>query len=67
LEKETFSFLSSATPPATGSHSLREMERFYIENVLTDCDWNVTKAAKILKVNRVSLHKMIKRHGLMRV
>ena len=66
LGKEDFSFLCSSKIRSAGSRSLREREKAYIENVLDDCDWNVTKAAKILKVNRVSLHKMINRHGLKR-
>jgi len=66
LGKEDFSFLCAAKIPAAGSRALRQMEKAHIENVLEDCDWNVTKAADILKVNRVSLHKMIKRHGLIR-
>jgi len=66
LGKEDFSFLSPAAIRPAGLDSLRDMEKAYIKNVLDDCDWNVTRAAKILNVNRVSLHKMIKRHGLMR-
>jgi DNA-binding NtrC family response regulator len=66
LGKEDFSFLCSPTVRSAGSCSMREMEKTHIENVLNECDWNVTKAANILKVNRVSLHKMINRHGLMR-
>lgn len=66
LKKEDFSFLCPATPPAAGSRSLRDMEKAHIENVLDECDWNVTQAAKILKINRVSLHKMIKRYDLKR-
>jgi len=33
---------------------------------LDECEWNVTRAAKILEINRVTLHKMIKRHHLTR-
>ena len=66
LGKEDFSFLCSPTARSAGVCSLREMEKTHIENVLNECAWNVTQAADILKVNRVSLHKMIKRHGLMR-
>ncbi|MFC1816120.1 sigma-54-dependent transcriptional regulator [Thermodesulfobacteriota bacterium] len=66
LRKEDFSFLRPSSVYLTGSRSLREMEKEYIELVLNDCNWNVTKASKILDVNRVSLHKMIKRHNLKR-
>ena len=66
LQKEDFSFLCSPVIPTAGSRSLRDMEKTHIENVLDECDWNITRAAGILKVNRVSLHKMIKRYGLQR-
>ena len=45
---------------------LREMEKEYIQGILTECSWNVTKASKILDINRVTLHKMIKRYDLKR-
>lgn len=66
LGKGDFSFLCSGAIRSSGSQSLRDMEMAYIENVLDDCNWNVTVAARILCINRVSLHKMIKRHGLTR-
>lgn len=66
LRKEDFAFLHSAPQPTTTPRSLREMEKRTIEEVLENCDWNVTKAAKILAVNRVTLHKMIKRYNLER-
>jgi len=66
LSKEDFSFLSSAPVRPTGFRPLREIEKEYIEFILKDCGWNVTRASKILDVNRVSLHKMIKRYNLKR-
>jgi two-component system response regulator HydG len=66
LGKEDFSFLQAPSVPPLEPRALREMEKEYIEFVLSDCNWNVTKAAKILDVNRVSLHKMIKRYDLKR-
>jgi two-component system response regulator HydG len=41
--------------------SLRDMEKHYIQQILEECDWNVTRAAKMLDINRVTLHKKIKR------
>ncbi|MGD2124527.1 MAG: sigma-54 dependent transcriptional regulator [Desulfobacteraceae bacterium] len=61
-----FSFLRPSSMPSLKPRSLREMEKDYIHQILVDCDWNVTKASKILDINRVSLHKMIKRHNLTR-
>ena len=66
LGKEDFSFLHPSSVRPAKPRSLREIEKENIEFVLNDCNWNVTNAAKILDVNRVSLHKMIKRYGLKR-
>ncbi|MFC1821420.1 sigma-54-dependent transcriptional regulator [Thermodesulfobacteriota bacterium] len=66
LERGHFAFLRTPTEPASKTRSLQEMENNYIQEVLEDCEWNVTRAAKILGINRVTLHKMIKRHNLKR-
>jgi len=66
LGNEDFSFLRPSPHPILGPRSLREMEKGYILQILEDCAWNVTQASKILDINRVTLHKMIKRHNLKR-
>ncbi len=66
LSEHDFSFLRSAPAQALRPRSLQEMERDHIQGVLEESEWNVTKAAKILEINRVTLHKMIKRHQLTR-
>ena len=64
LRAEDFSFLG-AQPAAHGKNrSLREMERSYIRDILDECGWNVTRSAKILNINRVTLHKKINRYQL---
>ena len=66
LGSNDFSFLRPVSPPSEAGQSLREIEKRHIELVLDDCDWNVTKASRILDINRVTLHKMIKRYKLKR-
>lgn len=67
LRSEDFSFLRpSLAPAASRPQSLRAMEKEYIQEILTECGWNITKASKILDINRVTLHKMIKRYNLQR-
>ena len=66
LGTEDFSFLRTSYVPSAGSLSLREMEKDHIERILKEWDWNVTKASKVLGINRVTLHKMIKRYNLKR-
>lgn len=63
LRSGDFSFLSTSIPRKK-TPSLREVEQAYILEVLEMCDWNITHAAKILGINRVTLHKKIDRSGL---
>jgi DNA-binding NtrC family response regulator len=63
---DDFSFLRPSRTQLAGPRSLQEMEKDHIQQTLEECDWNVTGAAKILEINRVTLHKMIKRYNLQR-
>jgi two-component system response regulator HydG len=66
LGVEDFSFIQPTGMQFPDSLSLREMEKMYIQKILEENSWNVTHAAKILGINRVTLHKMIKRYNLKR-
>jgi len=66
LDKKDFGFLQPALGYAPARHSLKAHEQAYIEAVLVENDWNVTKAAAALNINRVTLHKKIKRYHLSR-
>ncbi len=66
LRIEDFSFLRSSTIPISKPLSLRETEKNHIQQILEEYSWNVTQSAKILEINRVTLHKMIKRYNLKR-
>ncbi|MCK6477735.1 MAG: sigma-54 dependent transcriptional regulator [Phycisphaerales bacterium] len=50
--------------PAEGS--LEEMERQHILSVLDQTGWNITKAAGILRVDRVTVYNKIRKFGLVR-
>ena len=45
---------------------MKAREKAYIEMVLSETNWNVTRAAAILDINRVTLHKKINRYNLKR-
>ena len=64
LTAADFSFLSPALRPAKGVRTLKEMERAHILETLEDCAWNITRAAGVLGINRVTLHKKIDRFEL---
>ncbi len=67
LGRADFAFLSASASAATaagGGETLKELETAHIRKVLEDCGGNVSRAARILGINRVTLHKKINRLGL---
>jgi len=46
------------------SESLGEVEKNYIRQVLDKYDWNITRSARALKVDRVTLYNKIRKYGL---
>jgi two-component system response regulator HydG len=61
LDSQDFAFLQRTPAMFSDPMSLRDMEKHYIQRILEECGWNVTRAAKVLDINRVTLHKKIKR------
>ncbi len=51
-------------PPA--GESLAEIEKAHVEQVLRDSDWNITRAAKRLGIDRVTLYNKIKKYELVK-
>ena len=52
-------------PPA--GPSLDDVERAHILKTLEACDWNQTKTAKVLDIDRVTLYNRIKKYGFKKV
>jgi DNA-binding NtrC family response regulator len=44
--------------------SLNDFEKTFIQQILDKYNWNISRAAKALKVDRVTLYNKIKKHGL---
>jgi DNA-binding NtrC family response regulator len=44
--------------------SLDELEHFHIQQILNKYNWNISRAAKALKVDRVTLYNKISKYGL---
>jgi len=69
LAAENFAYLNpggvcvgiSSTP-----RTLEEVEIAHIRQILDEQDWNISHAAKVLQVDRTTLHKKIRRYGLER-
>jgi DNA-binding NtrC family response regulator len=49
---------SNGTP-----QSLEEMEKVHILRVLESCNWNQSRAAEVLEIDRVTLHHKLKKYG----
>jgi len=65
LKKEDFSFLfKGGLKEKEASVSMKDVERHHIEHILNLCGWNISKAAVLLEINRVTLHHKIKKYAL---
>jgi DNA-binding NtrC family response regulator len=51
-------------PAAKRPESLKEVEKAHIQQVLTDTQWNIARAAKILGIDRSTLYSKIKRYHI---
>ena len=67
---EAFAYLNpqAACAPTNDSlpKSLQQAEILHIRRILDEEDWNITRAAKTLEVDRSTLHKKIRKYGLKR-
>lgn len=43
--------------------TLEDMEKAHILRVLEECNWNQTRAAEVLDIDRVTLHNKLKKYG----
>ncbi len=66
---EAFAYLNLETvcgPTDSRPKSLQEAEILHIRRILDEEDWNISRAAKVLEVDRSTLHKKIRKFGLQR-
>jgi two-component system, NtrC family, response regulator HydG len=63
IKKEDFGFLCRLSGQEIPL-SLQKMEKQHIGQMLRFCQWNISRASKILEVNRTTLHNKIKKYGL---
>lgn len=64
LGPEEFSFLAPHLSAAAETYSLEKTQVAHVLKILKEFDWNITKAAQALEINRVTLHKKIKKYDL---
>jgi two-component system response regulator AtoC len=46
--------------------SLQEIEKWHINNVLEENEWNIQKSAQILKIDRMTLYRKMKKYNIKR-
>ncbi len=64
LGVEDFSFLRPAHAALSEPRTLKAVQESHILKVLDEQDWQITRSAEVLGINRVTLHKIIKRSNL---
>jgi len=62
IREADFAFKANAVPNGAPK-SLDEVEQAHILRTLENCNWNQTRAAEILQIDRVTLHHKIKKYG----
>jgi two-component system response regulator HydG len=58
--------LSGTAAAEPGARTLADAERQHIEAVLAETDWNISRASRVLDIDRVTLYNKIRRYGLQR-
>ncbi len=63
LPPEAFPFQMHPAAPSSG-RSLDDVEKQHIAVILRETDWNLSRAARILDIDRTTLYSKIRRYGL---
>ncbi len=63
IQPADFPFQLHPSAPAAG-HTLDEVERVHIERVLKETEGNLSRAARILDIDRTTLYNKLRRYGL---
>ena len=66
IEKEHLP-IQTLTPSTAVGKTLDDIEHKYIEEVLAEAGWNISRAAGILDIDRVTLYHKIQKYGLKRI
>ncbi len=66
IRVEDFPLRSARGPAgaAGGTEALEQVERQHIAEVLGRADWNISRAARILEIDRVTVYNKIRKYGL---
>ncbi|MBL8241056.1 MAG: sigma-54-dependent Fis family transcriptional regulator [Bryobacterales bacterium] len=64
LPPEAFPFQAHPITPAAEGRSLDEIEKHHIAAILSESQWNLSRAARILDIDRTTLYNKIRRYSL---
>ncbi len=64
IEKEDFNLPYLSKPNSMEIDSLEDLEKAHIQRILEKTNWNISKSAEILKIDRVTLYNKIKKYSL---
>jgi DNA-binding NtrC family response regulator len=56
-------FVFKERPASASAKSLEEMEKAHILQTLETCNWNQTRTAEVLQIDRVTLYHKLKKYG----
>ncbi|MFC1886193.1 sigma-54 interaction domain-containing protein, partial [Thermodesulfobacteriota bacterium] len=57
-------FAQKGARPESLPKSLKSMERFHIRRILKEMDWNISRAARALEIDRQTLYNKIEKYGI---
>jgi len=64
IEPNDLPFQFNQATPIPNGKSLSDMERVHIKKILGETRWNISQAARLLDIDRVTLYNKIKRYQL---
>jgi transcriptional regulator with PAS, ATPase and Fis domain len=67
IRPEDLPFTCIRPDTVSAGESLKEVEKFHIQRVLDQNDWNIAKCSKILDIDRSTLYSKIKRYALEKI
>ncbi len=64
IEKEDIHLPHPSKPAAPEADSLEDMEKVHIQRMLEKTNWNISRSAEILQIDRVTLYNKIKKYNI---
>ncbi len=66
IEPKDLPFVSDEAQNPGSGKSLADAENVHIRRILEESEWNISRAARLLEIDRVTLYNKMKRYGIRR-